>query len=147
MDNQYGEESSQGNYPGQSTTGSTGTAARMKEEVADKVSNAKEKVAEFGRKAVDTIDAQRTPAANTLDKTAEALHQTGDRVGSAAHATGDKLKAGADYLRQTDVQHMMNDVNDLVKRYPGPALAVAAVAGFFAGARNSQQRLGLEITR
>jgi ElaB/YqjD/DUF883 family membrane-anchored ribosome-binding protein len=134
MDNQYGKESGQGNYPGQSTsTGSTGTAARMKEDVADKVSNAKEKVAEFGRKAVDSIDAQRTPAANALDKSAAALHQTGDKVGSAVHATGDKLKASADYLRQTDVQGMMSDVNDLVKRYPGQALAAAVVAGFLLG--------------
>jgi ElaB/YqjD/DUF883 family membrane-anchored ribosome-binding protein len=123
----------QHNNPGNSQGQGTGTAARMKEQVTEKVSNAKEKVAEFGRKAVDTIDAQRMPAANTLDRTAEALHQTGDKVGSAAHATGDKLKASADYLRQTDVQHMMNDVNDLVKRYPGPALAVAAVAGFLLG--------------
>lgn len=126
MDNPYNKETSQGSSQGLGT----GTAARLKEEVVEKVSSAKEKVAEFGRKAVDTIDAQRTPAANTLDKTAEALHQTGDKVGSAAHATGDKLKAGADYLRQTDVQGMMNDVGDLVKRYPGQSLAAAAVAGF-----------------
>lgn len=124
MDNQYNKEN-QGNYPGQQGTG-TGTAARMKEEV----NNAKEKVAEFGRKAVDSIDAQRTPAANALDKSAAALHQTGEKVGSAVQATGEKLKASADYLRQTDVQGMMSDVNDLVKRYPGQSLAVAAVAGF-----------------
>jgi ElaB/YqjD/DUF883 family membrane-anchored ribosome-binding protein len=102
----------------------------MKEEVTDKLATAKEKAGDFGRKAVDAIDAQRAPAASTLDKTASALHQTGEKVGSAAHATGDKIQATADYVRQTDVKGMMNDVHGLVKRYPGQSLAVAAVVGF-----------------
>jgi ElaB/YqjD/DUF883 family membrane-anchored ribosome-binding protein len=130
MDNQFNKEQGQGNYPGQQQGSGTGTAARMKEEVSDKVSAAKEKVAEFGRKAVDSIDAQRTPAANALDKSAAVLSQTGDKVGNAVRATGDKLKASADYLRETDVHGMVSDVNELVKRYPGQSLAVAAVAGF-----------------
>jgi ElaB/YqjD/DUF883 family membrane-anchored ribosome-binding protein len=129
MDNQFNKEG-QGNQGAGSGVGSTGTAARMKEEVSEKVSAAKEKVAEFGRKAVDSIDAQRAPAANALDKSAAALSQTGDKVGNAVRATGDKLKASADYLRETDVQGMVSDVNELVKRYPGPSLAIAAVAGF-----------------
>ena len=79
---------------------------------------------------MDAIDAQRAPAASALDKTASALHQTADKVGSAAHATGDKIQATADYVRQTDVKGMMNDVQDLVKRYPGQSLAAAAVVGF-----------------
>jgi ElaB/YqjD/DUF883 family membrane-anchored ribosome-binding protein len=137
MDNQYGKESGQGNYPGQSSgtgsAGGTGTAARMKEDAAEKISGAKEKVAEFGRKAADSIDAQRTPAANALDRSAAALQQTGDRVGGAVRATGDKLKAGADYLRENDLQTMMGDVNELVKRYPGQSLAAAVVAGFLLG--------------
>ncbi|MFY9531223.1 MAG: hypothetical protein WAR24_20130, partial [Candidatus Acidiferrales bacterium] len=99
-------------------------------EVADKVATAQEKVGDFGRKAVDAIDAQRAPAASALDRTASALHQTAEKVGSAAHATGDKIQATADYLRQTDVKGMMNDVQDLVKRYPGQSLAAAAVVGF-----------------
>ena len=150
MDNQFGKESGQGNYPGQSSgtgssggsgTGSSGggggTAARMKEDASQKISGAKEKVAEFGRKAADSIDAQRTPAANALDRSAAALQQTGDKVsgavGGAVRATGDKLKAGADYLRENDLQTMMTDVNDLVKRYPGQSLAAAVVAGFLLG--------------
>ena len=131
MDNQFNKEGqgNQGVGSGVGNTG-TGTAARMKEEVSEKVSAAKEKVAEFGRKAVDSIDAQRAPAANALDKSAAALSQTGDKVGNAVRATGDKLRASADYLRETDVQGMVSDVNELVKRYPGQSLAIAAVAGF-----------------
>jgi ElaB/YqjD/DUF883 family membrane-anchored ribosome-binding protein len=126
MEDQFHNDASQGSSSGPGT----GTAARMKEEVTDKLATAKEKAGDFGRKAVDAIDAQLAPAASTLDKTASALHQTGEKLGSAAHATGDKIQATADYLRQTDVKGMRSDVQGLVKRYPGQSLAVAAVVGF-----------------
>lgn len=126
MEDQFNRDASQSSASGSST----GTATKMKEEVTDKLATAKEKVGDLGRKALDAIDAQRAPAANTLHRTASALHQTGEKVGSAAHATGDKVQATADYLRQTDVKGMMNDVHGLVKRYPGQSLAVAAAVGF-----------------
>ena len=114
----FNKDSSQGAVSG----AGTGTAAKMKEEVTDKVAAAM-------NFTVGVIDAQRAPAASALDKTASALHQTGDKVGGASHATGDKVQATADYLRQTDVKGMMNDVQDLVKRYPGWSLAAAAMVG------------------
>ena len=126
MEDQFNKDAGQGSFSGQGA----GTAARMKEEVTDKLATAKEKVGDFGRKAVDAIDTQRGPAAGALDKTAAALHQTGEKVGSAAHATGDKIQATADYLRQTDVKGMVNDVQGFVKRYPGQSLAAVAVVGF-----------------
>ena len=87
-------------------------------------------VADFGRKTVDSIDAQRGPAAATLDHTASALHQQVDRVAGVAHATADRLQATADYVRTRDMKSMADDVVDLVRRYPGPALAAAAAVGF-----------------
>jgi ElaB/YqjD/DUF883 family membrane-anchored ribosome-binding protein len=126
MEDQFSNDASQGSFSGRGD----GAAATMTKEAADKFATAKDKVGELGRKAVDALDAQRAPAASTLDKTASALHQTADRVGSATHATGDTVQATADYLRRTDVKGMMNDVQDLVKRYPGQSLAVAAVVGF-----------------
>jgi hypothetical protein len=47
-----------------------------------------------------------------------------------AHGTADKLQTAADYIRETDLKAMREDVKDVVKRYPGPALAAAAVLGF-----------------
>jgi ElaB/YqjD/DUF883 family membrane-anchored ribosome-binding protein len=126
MPDQFGKEGQQGGFGGQAT----GAATKMKEEFADKAATAKEKVADLGRKAVDAIDRQREPAAGALDRTAAALHQTGDKLGDTAHATGDKVQATADYLRRTDTRAMVEDVQDLVKRYPGQALAAAAVVGF-----------------
>lgn len=123
MDNQFRDVTS---VPGQ------GTAARITDQVAQKADQAKEAVADFGRRTVEGIDARRGPTAATLDHSASALHQQADNVASVAHATADKLQVTADYVRTQDVAAMAKDVKDLVRRYPGPALAVAAAVGFFA---------------
>jgi len=107
-----------------------GTAARIKEQVGEKAVQAKEAVVDFGRKTVENIDAQRGSAAGTLDQTASVLHEQADRVAGAARATADRLRATADYVRKQDLKAMTTDVEELVRRYPGPALAVAAVVGF-----------------
>ena len=106
------------------------TAARMKEVVSDKTSEAKDKVVEYGRQAMDKIDAQRQPAANALEQTASALHQQSDKVASVSHRAADKIQATADYIRQNDLKAMTDDVSGLVRRYPAQSLAAALVAGF-----------------
>jgi TolA-binding protein len=83
----------------------------------------------------------RKSTAGTLDQTAAKLHSGGNQLSGAAHAvadqisgvahgTADKFQAAADYIRQTDLKGMGEDLKDIVKRYPGPALAAAAVLGF-----------------
>jgi len=109
-----------------SSSSLAGTAARIGERAAQ----AKDAVVDFGRKTVENIDAQRAPAAGTLDQTASVLHEQGERVAGAARATADRLHATADYVRKQDVKAMARDVEDLVRRYPGPALAIAAAVGF-----------------
>ena len=109
--------------------------------LSEKAAEVKEKVADFGRKTVDSIDESRKTTAGALDQTAAKLHSGGDQLSGAAHtaadqisggehATADKLQAAADYIRETDLKAMGEDVKDVVKRYPGPALAAAAVLGF-----------------
>jgi ElaB/YqjD/DUF883 family membrane-anchored ribosome-binding protein len=109
----------------------------MKEQASQKAGQVKEKVADLGRKASEKIDEQRVRAASTFDSTASAINESGDRLASkasnAAHSTADKIRAAADYLREHDAHAMMEDVEGLVRRYPGQALAAAAVVGFLAG--------------
>ena len=132
MDNQFRDVNSS------SVAGTAaGAATRIKDQFTEKAAQfgekaaqAKDAVVDFGRKAVDNLDAQRGPAAGTLDQTATALHEQAERVAGAARATADKLHATADYMRNQDVKAMAKDVEDLVRRYPGPALAIAAVVGF-----------------
>jgi 2-oxoglutarate dehydrogenase complex dehydrogenase (E1) component-like enzyme len=119
--------------------GGSATAARMK--LAEKVAEAKEKVADFGRKTVDNLDESRKRAAGALDQTAAKLHSGGEQLSGAAHAAAhqisgvahdaaDKLHAAADYIHETDLKSIGEDLKQIVKRYPGPALAAAAVLGF-----------------
>ena len=76
-------------------------------------------------------------AADTFESTASTLHERGERLASttssAVHKTADKIQNAAEYLRQHDTRAMLGDFEDLVRRYPGQALAAAAVIGFFAG--------------
>jgi|SRR5437016_5433821 len=116
---------------------STGTAARMK--LADTAADVKEKVANFGRRAVDRIEEQRRTAAGALERTASTLHSGGDQLSDVAHTAANKIQATAEYVRETDLKGMVADVQDVVKRYPGPSLAIAAVLGFLVarGIRNN----------
>jgi TolA-binding protein len=125
--------------PGGQPERGAATAARMK--LSEKAAEVKERVADFGRKTADNIDESRKSTAGALDQTAAKLHSSGDRlsgaahtaadqISGAAHGTADKLRAAADYIRETDLKGMGEDLKDIVKRYPGPALAAAAVLGF-----------------
>ena len=127
----YNTQSGQSSTYGESTgTGGAGTAARMKEQVSEKATEIKEKVSDFGRKAMEKIDDSRQSAADALDQTASSLHSGGDKLSDAAHSAANRLEATAEYVRQTDVKGMAADVGEFVKRYPGPALAAAAILGF-----------------
>ena len=109
----------------------------IRDQISQKTAQIKETVADFGKKAGDKIDEGRVHAAGALQSTASTLHDSGDRLASkasnAAHTTADKIQVAADYLREHDTRAMMQDFEGLVRRYPGAALAAAAVVGFFAG--------------
>jgi hypothetical protein len=60
----------------------------------------------------------------------------------AAGQLSDKVNAAADYLRETELTAMAEDVKEIVKRYPGWSLAAAAMVGFLLaniGSRNSNR--------
>jgi len=135
----YNNPNSEAPYGQPEGGGGAATAARTK--LSEKAAEVKEKVAEFGRKTVDNIDESRQSAAGAFDQAAAKLHSGGeqlsdvahtaaDRISGAAHVTAEKVQAAADYIRETNLKDMGEDLKDVVKRHPGPALAVAAVLGF-----------------
>ncbi len=107
--------------------------------LSETASQVKDKVSDIGRKAADTVDDNRASAASGLEKAASALHENaerlpgGERVGDLARATADRLSSTADYVRSHDMNRMMSDVESLVRKNPGPALAAAAFVGFLVG--------------
>ncbi|MEO8662373.1 MAG: hypothetical protein ABI693_28180 [Bryobacteraceae bacterium] len=96
-------------------------------------SEVKDKIAGMGRAAAASIDKSREPAADRLDGAATALHDSAENISGAAHAAAGKLNSAAVYVRENDVDSMMADVGQFVRKNPGPSLLVAAVGGFFLG--------------
>ena|SRR5215469_7097706 len=93
----------------------------------------KAKVQDVGTKAAQRADQARVGAAAGLDTVAGTLHERGDRVASAAHSAADAVSSGAEYLRANDVNTMMDDVMEVIRRNPGPSLLGAAALGFILG--------------
>jgi hypothetical protein len=102
-------------------------------EAAGAFTTLKSKAQDVGAKAAQRADQARVGAAAGLDTVASNLHDKGDRVASAAHHAADAVSSGADYLRANDVETMMSDLVDVIRRNPGPALLGAAALGFLLG--------------
>jgi len=124
---------------GDFTENASDTAQSMKDKVTDAAATARQKVSDAGRQASDKIDEKRGPAADALTSAASSLHEKaedlpgGETVRSVAHSTAEKLESTAGYIREHDVRAMMSDVEDMVKRNPGPSLLIAAAIGFLIG--------------
>lgn len=127
-----------------STTSSMGdtlndTAQNVKDKVTDAASTAKQRVSETARQATDKIDEKRGPAADALESAASTIHEKaedlpgGETVRSVAHSAAERLESTAGYIRGHDVRSMMSDVEEIVKRNPGPALLIAVGIGFLIG--------------
>ena len=91
------------------------------------------KVQDVGAKAAQRADQARVGAAAGLENVASTLHEKGERVASAAHSAADAVTYGAEYLRENDVQTMISDLMEVIRRNPGPSLIGAAALGFMLG--------------
>jgi ElaB/YqjD/DUF883 family membrane-anchored ribosome-binding protein len=98
-----------------------------------RLASLKAKAQDVGARAAQRADQARVGAASGLDSMASQLHEKGERVASAAHSAADAVSHGAEYLRANDVQTMLSDLMDVVRRNPGPALVGAAALGFLLG--------------
>ena len=94
---------------------------------------AKSAAADLGRQASRKMDQVRATAAGGLDTAASAVHTGGERVAGAAHSAGDALTSGAQYLREHDARDMIDDLMQVVRNNPGPALLGALALGFVVG--------------
>jgi ElaB/YqjD/DUF883 family membrane-anchored ribosome-binding protein len=93
----------------------------------------KAKAQDVGARAAERADRARVGAAAGLEAVASTLHERGDRVASAAHGAADAVSYGAEYLRANDVQTVMSDLVEVIRRNPGPSLLAAAALGFLLG--------------
>ena len=113
--------------------------SRVSNKVSDAVEQTKSKLADFGTAAAGKIEQNRAAAASGIEGAAATLHQRadhlpgGEKVTNFAHSAADRLNATAGYVRQNDLNNMRNDIEDLVKKNPGPSLLAAVALGFFIG--------------
>lgn len=124
------------NSPGNENAGeSTGIGDRS----SRATSELKGKAQSVGRRAAERADDARRAAAGSMDSMANTLHQKadslpgGERVAGAAHSAADALASGAEYVRDHDVQDMMQDLLEVVRNNPGAALLGAVALGFLVG--------------
>jgi ElaB/YqjD/DUF883 family membrane-anchored ribosome-binding protein len=96
-------------------------------------SEASAATAELARKASRKADQARATAAEGLDTAAGAMHTGAARVASAARSAADALTSSAQYVREHDARDMMDDLMEVVKNNPGPALLGAVAIGFVIG--------------
>jgi len=89
--------------------------------------------ADLGRKAARRAEQVRGRAAEGLDSAAKSVHAGGERVAHAAHSAADALSSSARYVRENDLRDMVDDMLDVVRDNPGPALLGAAALGFLIG--------------
>ena len=124
-------------YPSDKNTGSSATG--LGAQISGATVRVKDKAAELGQTAADTLDSQRSTAASGLASAAETIRARadhlpgGDTVSGLAHSAADTLTSTADYVRQNDLQSMLADVEQVVKKNPGPSLMAAAFVGFLVG--------------
>ncbi len=103
------------------------------------IEDLKGKVSDLGRTAADRIDESRLSAAEGLERAAATLHDKAenipgtDKIADLAHSTAHRMSSTAEYVRKHDVRSVMGDVEQLVKKNPGPALLGAVVLGFLLG--------------
>jgi hypothetical protein len=119
-----------------STSPPIGTFSGTTEKVSGAASQAYTETSGLGQMAADKVDRSRRAAADGLDSAATALHERADnlpgvqKVAGAAHTVADALGSTAEYVRTNDLKSMLEDLQQLVKKNPGPALLTAAVLGF-----------------
>jgi ElaB/YqjD/DUF883 family membrane-anchored ribosome-binding protein len=114
-------------------------AAKVREQASNAMGDAADTMSDASRKAAKKFDDGRQMAADGLNSAADAVHSRvdsipgGARVQQFARRAADGLSGTADYVRSHDAQHMVSDVEEVVKKNPGPALLVAAAFGFLIG--------------
>ena len=133
MPNPYVEDSPR---ESQNLSSKVSDAADQAKSAADQ---AKSKAREAGRTLQNKIDENRAPTADRLQNAASALHQRADslpggqKVSGLVHSAAEGMETTADYVREHDLQEMVTDVKQCVRKYPGQALLTALVGGFLLG--------------
>jgi hypothetical protein len=98
----------------------------------------KGRMANAGRGTMEKLAQTRHSTANAFNRAADALHRNADRLPGArscdmAHKAASGLESTSRYLRDHDSRAMINDLEQVIRRNPGPAIIGALAMGFLIG--------------
>jgi len=97
--------------------------------VGDMVSSAASSVG----KTADKWTSATGSGMKNLGETIEEKGPQGGFLGSASHAVASTLEEGGKYLQQEGLSGMMDDVTNLIRRNPVPAILVGIGLGYLIG--------------
>jgi len=109
-------------------------------DVKDKVQEGAQQAKEMGKQAIEKVgqkaDDATAAAGRGMQGVADTIreHTPGSgMVGSAAKAVSDTIDKGGRYLESEKLSGAMEDVTDVIRSHPVPALLVALGIGFILG--------------
>jgi hypothetical protein len=109
------------------------TATSTMDRAKDVASHAADKAKDFGRSAADMAENATSKVGSGIESMAGTLRDKAPHegmVGTAAGKVADTLERGGRYLQEEGLSGIADDVTDLIKRNPIPALLVGVGIGF-----------------
>jgi hypothetical protein len=111
----------------------TATAEGVKEQVQEKAKVAQEKLGEGTENMRSRMREQVSSSAHALRSTSERLREEGkDGPARAAEQAADRAERLGGYLKQSDADRILGDVEDFGRRQPLAVAAIGIAAGFMA---------------
>jgi ElaB/YqjD/DUF883 family membrane-anchored ribosome-binding protein len=112
-------------------------SSKIIDDLKDKAQDVGEKWEDAGRHVSERIDGQREKAVKSLEKASETLHHqvngSAGVIAKVVRTAAEKLQTSADYIRESDLNAMFDDIQGAVRKYPVQSIGVALVAGYFVG--------------
>lgn len=105
----------------------TETLEKTGEQVARKGEELVNKASDKARETAETVGERIAGASEAIQGK---LRETGKEVGEVVSAVSDKVRSSAQYLEDSSVQEVVDDVTVLIKRYPIHAVLIGAGIGF-----------------
>jgi hypothetical protein len=108
------------------------TASHVADRARETASAVADKARDFGATAGRKADDMAGKLGSGLESAAESIREHSPNtgmLGTAASKVADTLESGGHYLREEGLSRLANDLTDMVRRHPIPALLLAVGVG------------------
>jgi len=109
------------------------TASTVTDKAKDLASHAADRAKDFGKSAVNAADTATAKVGSGVESMADKLRDNAPREGVMHHAANkvaDTLEKGGRYLEQEGLSGMADDLTNVIKRNPIPAVLVGIGIGY-----------------